>query len=285
MQRGGASLLHVSSWLEHDERSGNNESETTSPNGQAATNRRSPVTEIVKAASGREEPGLAIRQAHWNSRATSYDVDFGCAPIRIRTLDEVIALTPQQARVVIDSGTGTGRTLRRLMTHLDSTALVIGLDFSIEMLRQSQQRSTHPARPPAMVQADHTALPFRSASADVIISSFTLHHIPPSQQLRMLREFRRVLADKGSLIIADQVQADPPLDPARMKTVIAQTFYPHLAEYDGIKKLSSYGEWPMQVHRLADLMQQAGFEFLEIHRINSIVAVLGAMAPEPHQLA
>src|ERR1039457_3156076 len=243
------------------------------------------MTQIVKYASGRGEPDLAITQAHWNSRATSYDGDIGCAPIRIKALDEVIALTPQQAHVVIDAGTGTGRTSRRLMSHLDPSALVVGLDFSIEMLRQSRQRSTHQTHPPAMVQADHTAVPFRSASADVIISTFTLHHIPPSQQLRVLREFRRVLANRGSLIIADQVQADPPLDPAQMKAVIAQTFYPHLAENDGIKKLSSYGEGPMQVDRLAELMQQAGFGSLELHRINSIVAVLGAMAPEPHQLA
>jgi ubiquinone/menaquinone biosynthesis C-methylase UbiE len=243
------------------------------------------MTQVATYAGRRGEPDLAIRQAHWDSRATSYDVDFDGAPVRVRTLDEVIALTPRQAHIVIDAGTGTGRTLRRLMTHVGPSAHVIGLDFSMEMLRESQRRSANQGRRPTMVQADHTALPFGTASADVVISTFTLHHIPPSQQLRVVREFRRVLADSGSLIIADQVQADPPLEPAQMKKAIAQTFYPHLTEDDGIKKLSSYGEWPMQVDRLADLMRQAGFGAFEIRRIDSLVAVLRAMISNPRQLA
>jgi ubiquinone/menaquinone biosynthesis C-methylase UbiE len=225
----------------------------------------------------RREPSLAVRQAHWDSRATSYDGDFDGAPVRVRTLDEVIALTPRQAHIVIDAGTGTGRTVRRLMTHLGSTAHVIGVDFSMEMLRENQRRSADQGRRPTMVQADHTALPFGTGSADVIISMFTLHHIPPSQQLRVVREFRRVLADSGSLIIADQVQADPPLEPAQMKQAIMRTFYPHLTEDDGIKKLSSYGEWPMHIGQLVDLMRQAEFGTPEVHRIDSIVAALRTM--------
>jgi ubiquinone/menaquinone biosynthesis C-methylase UbiE len=252
---------------------------------QPAISQERVLAQIADHKGGRKEPGLATRQAHWNSRASSYDTDFSCAPVRARILDEVIALTPHQARMVIDAGTGTGRTLRRLRTHLDSTARVIGLDFSMEMLKQTKRRSANQARLPAMVQADHAALPFRSASADVIISTFTLHHIPPSQQLRVLQEFRRVLADGGSLIIADQVQPDPPASPAQMKKMIARTFYPHLAEDDGIKKLSSYGEWPLQVDLLADLIQQEGFRPVLIHRINSIIAVLQAMVPEPHRMA
>lgn len=221
------------------------------------------------------KPTQAKRREHWDSRAGSYDSDFDHAPVRARAMNEVMAILPDGAETVIDAGTGTGRAMERLVQHFGRGSLVVAQDFSMNMLRSARHRVGACDRV-AIVNADYGTLPFRTGSVDLIVTTFTLHHIPSSQQLGVLREFHRVLRRSGSLVLADQIQSDPPMCTSQMKLRIAETFYPHVPTAEAIAKLSAYGEWPLSIGGLVELVCKAGFGPTSVHRIGPIVAVLRA---------
>lgn len=221
------------------------------------------------------EPGITDRQAHWESRSSTFDADFAHAPIRIQVLSEVLSFLPKYTPVVLDAGTGTGRTLRHVLDSRPEGSLFVGMDLSTGMLRQARHEARMYHGKASFIGADQAALPFRSAAFDAVISTFTLHHIPPSLQLAVLKEFRRVLSPDGTLVLADQVQTDPALTPSEMNLLVASTFYPHLPLTDALARLSTYGEWPLTTRALVELMMEAGFQ-VQANQIHPIVVVLGA---------
>ncbi|MFC9659496.1 class I SAM-dependent methyltransferase [Nocardia sp. NPDC127606] len=119
-------------------------------------------------------------------------------------------------------------------------------------------------------------MPFDDDAFDLIVSTFTLHHVPPTQQLVVLAEFRRVLAEDGRLILADQIQPDPLLSVEAMRAAVAETFYPRLPDADAVGLLSTYGEWPLTIGELTDLLGSAGFgcEVTDIHRIVGLATAI-----------
>lgn len=101
-------------------------------------------------------------------------------------------LDPAQESI-LDLGIGTGKFLK---TFLDKKEFkrVCGVDFSEEMLVHARK-----ALPPfvELEQADFHALPFKEASFDLVISSFTLRSV--KNLPGFLKEVYRVLSDKGSV--------------------------------------------------------------------------------------
>ncbi|MBV1850004.1 class I SAM-dependent methyltransferase [Catellatospora tritici] len=224
------------------------------------------------------EPDLAIRRAHWDRRAGTYDGDFLNAPIRSRVLDEIIRRLPSHKCRALDAGTGSGRTLARLIEHLDPHSELVATDISDAMLQEARARIQVAAPGTlAFVNADSAELPFPSGMFDIVLSTFTLHHVPSAQQLKVLREFRRVLKAGGILALADQVQTAPPLSPDDMRQEIAKVFYPDLAREAVDRKLSDYGEWSLQPAQLLSLLTAAGFE-ADMTLLVPIVAVVHARA-------
>jgi ubiquinone/menaquinone biosynthesis C-methylase UbiE len=236
------------------------------------------MSEILRATAGADshEPALAHRRRHWDRRSATYDCDFVQAPIRVRVLDEIFRDLPHNRLAALDAGTGTGRTLARLVAHVAPGSQIVGSDLSDGMLAQA--RSTVTPRYDVQlnfVKADNADLPFRTGTFDLIVSTFTLHHVPPSQQLTVLTEFRRLLADDGSLILADQIQPEPALGPESMRDAVARTFYPHLGREEALSRLSKFGEWPLQAEELRSILLSAGFAS-EITVLDPIVAVAHA---------
>jgi malonyl-CoA O-methyltransferase len=101
------------------------------------------------------------------------------------------ALAP---RLILDVGAGTGHASRALKKRYPG-ARVIAVDFALGMLRISAAQRAW-LRPFERVCADACALPFASASVDLILSNFLAHwcELPA-----LFREFRRVLAPRGLL--------------------------------------------------------------------------------------
>lgn len=52
-----------------------------------------------------------------------------------------------------------------------------------------------------VVQADITALPFRTGSLDAVVDLSTLDHLPEAEVARAIGEYRRVLRDRGILLV------------------------------------------------------------------------------------
>jgi malonyl-CoA O-methyltransferase len=97
-------------------------------------------------------------------------------------------------RVILDAGAGTGHASRALKKRYPG-ARVIAVDFALGMLRgAAAQRGW--LRPFERVCADACALPFASASVDLIFSNFLVHWCDPRA---LFPEFRRVLAPRGLL--------------------------------------------------------------------------------------
>jgi malonyl-CoA O-methyltransferase len=95
-----------------------------------------------------------------------------------------------QARRVIDVGCGTGRWASPLSA--------IGIDISPAMLAIAADK---PGLRGRLAVADATALPIRTASADLVLCTLTLGHVP--NPLKALNELSRILEPGGSLILTD----------------------------------------------------------------------------------
>jgi malonyl-CoA O-methyltransferase len=99
----------------------------------------------------------------------------------------VEALDPRRA---IDVGCGTGRWTSRLGA--------IGLDASEEMVARAAQK---PGMRGRLAVSDASALPVAGGAADLVLCALTLGHI--ADPLPAMREFARVLAPGGTLLLSD----------------------------------------------------------------------------------
>jgi len=160
--------------------------------------------------------------------------------------DAVLArLTGTQPEVVLDLGCGTGQLTRRL-TEQFPDAEVVGIDYSVGMLAEASDRVGNRAN---LVRADAQYLPFRSASADVVVCTESFHWY--SDQRRALEELAAVLRPGGQLVIA---------------SIAAVT---DLGE-SALRRLSVAGGQPVRAltpRRLRDLLTSAGFEVVHQRRV------------------
>lgn len=95
-----------------------------------------------------------------------------------------------RARRAIDVGCGTGRWTERLNA--------IGLDASPEMLGWAAGKMGLRGR---LAVADATSLPIASGAADLVLCALTLGHV--RDQASAMREFARILAPGGTLLLTD----------------------------------------------------------------------------------
>jgi ubiquinone/menaquinone biosynthesis C-methylase UbiE len=133
-----------------------------------------------------------------------------------RRYDEIaaaIAAEAPQDGTVVDLGSGTGEVLLRLSALAPSLHLT-GADVDPAMVASAQRKADRlhlrpGARRPAFVVADAAALPFADESADLVVSSYAVHHLPDRHAARA--EILRILKPGAKAIIWDIVSphADP----------------------------------------------------------------------------
>jgi demethylmenaquinone methyltransferase/2-methoxy-6-polyprenyl-1,4-benzoquinol methylase len=100
---------------------------------------------------------------------------------------------PRPGGRVLDVGAGTGRLARAVQAG-DPTRQVVGVDFALEMLRQS---ATHVQ----MAAGDAQRLPFADAQFDAVVSGFLVRNLSDTE--RGLREQVRVLRPGGMLAVLE----------------------------------------------------------------------------------
>lgn len=101
---------------------------------------------------------------------------------------------------ILDVGCGTG-SLTAMASRAAPQARVVGLDADEQALRLAATKVG--GLPIELVRSDASALPFRDAEFDRVISSLFFHHLTREKKLAVLRECRRVLAPSGTLTFAD----------------------------------------------------------------------------------
>ncbi len=122
-----------------------------------------------------------------------------------RTGTEVLAeLVPLAGKRVIDVGAGSGELVRWLRSQ---GADVTGVECGEVMLRLAHEAD--PDHPEAYVEGVAQALPVPDDSADVVVFSYSLHHVPADHHDEALREAARVLHDDGVLYVVEPVAAGP----------------------------------------------------------------------------
>jgi len=167
--------------------------------------------------------------------AAGYDAaDFFCAEVRERLLEslDLMALQPQS---ILDLGCGTGAAAVELKRRY-TDALVVGLDWSANMLQQARRKSTDP-----LVCADSHRLPLLSDSVDMVVSSLMLPGCADPQLV--FTEACRVLRNPG-LLLFTTLGPDSLLQLRRAWAEVDA--YPHVHEF-------------ADMHNIGDALVRAGF--------------------------
>jgi SAM-dependent methyltransferase len=120
--------------------------------------------------------------------------------------DELAALVPSDARVVVEFGAGTGDGAAAIARRLPE-AQVIAFEASPFMIIAGRVQN---AGPPnlrfAQGLAEHSGL--AAGSVDAVAITLVLHECPNPVKRAILAEVRRVLRRGGALVVADTAQDD-----------------------------------------------------------------------------
>lgn len=110
---------------------------------------------------------------------------------------------PRENFVILDVGSGTGKTLFALANHVAEGGGVYGLDISNCMLGKSRRMlaSRHLMGRVHLVHSDAARIPFRDACFDLILSSYMLDLIDTPVIPKVLLEFKRLLKPAGRLVL------------------------------------------------------------------------------------
>ena len=165
------------------------------------------------------------------AEAREYDVmDHTAVNVRFVAdlLDVVRRLGPLNLdeRFVIDVGTGTARIPIELCRAVPSVR-VVAIDLANEMLRVARRNvlSAGLTSRVSLQRARATALPFRDASAPVVVSNSLIHHLP--RPAGAFAEVARIVTPGGVVFVRDLFRPTSPASVDRLVDTYAAGATPH----------------------------------------------------------
>jgi tRNA (cmo5U34)-methyltransferase len=130
-----------------------------------------------------------------------------------RLEEEVAAATGAGAKSVLELGTGTGETARRVLDrHPD--AQLVGIDASPGMVKVARE-SLPTDRVRLLVGRLEDPLP--EGPFDLVVSCLAVHHLEGTGKADLFRGIARKLTPGGRFVLADVVE---PVDPSYVVTAI-----------------------------------------------------------------
>ncbi len=125
-----------------------------------------------------------------------------------RLQEEATAATGVDAGRILELGTGTGETARRVLAR-HPRATLIGIDASSEMLAGAQA-----ALPAERVELRVGRLedPLPEGPFDLVIAVLAVHHLDGPGKTDLFARVAAVLAPGGRLVLGDVVVPDDPAD-------------------------------------------------------------------------
>jgi ubiquinone/menaquinone biosynthesis C-methylase UbiE len=143
-------------------------------------------------------------RAMWDGRTGSWHEHVNTSPHFERIRDEAVAaarLTPTDR--VVDLGAGTGFLALAVATDVDR---VVAVDLSERMLDVLADRARDLELDNVTTMAsDLTTVALESASVDVVMSSYALHHLRDADKVELVARARTWLAPGGRVVIADMM--------------------------------------------------------------------------------
>lgn len=168
-----------------------------------------------------------------------------------RLQDEAVAATGAHVERVLELGTGTGETARRLLAR-HPAAVLVGVDESEAMLTGARQ-NLPPER--AQLHVARVQDPLPVGPYDLVVSTLVVHHLDAAGKADLFHRVADVLAARGRFVLADLVV---PEDPADEVTPIDGDFDTPSSTADQLSWLAAAGLHPRQAWACRDLAVLVG---------------------------
>ena len=127
--------------------------------------------------------------------------------------DETVAATGEGARSVLELGTGTGETARRILDH-HPDAHLIGIDASPGMVNTARMNLPSDRVTLRIAQLED---PLPDGPFDLVVSALAVHHLEGSGKAELFQRIARTLQPGGRFVLADVVE---PVSPSYVVTAI-----------------------------------------------------------------
>jgi len=211
--------------------------------------------EIVRQGAMTREDVAAALEWQFHFHPSSYmDMIHAEIPVYEAFQEAVVGATGTGASRVLELGTGTGETARRLLAR-HPEAVLVGIDESAAMLGAARE-----ALPGNRVSLQVAAIeqPLPEGPFDVVATALCVHHLDGALKRDLFARVRHVLAPGGRFVLGDVIV---PMDPA-------DAVIPLSDGYDHPSPLAEQLEW------LAD----TGFEAQVVWEHKDLAVVVASAA-------
>lgn len=237
------------------------------------------------------------KEAYCEARAKDYDQFIRLGAMNYDgTLDAVLdmVLAPADAPLaVLELGTGTGLLSERLLRRFPK-ALLTGVDGSPEMLARARARlARFDGRAALLCRSfeEFAALAFEGMRFDLVVSSFSLHHMRHDLLRGAYSEMFRRLSPGGQVLLADYVLTPHAVlqeryedlwVAARVRNVreaLGKTLDFAEVRRDHERTKAAEGDNPARLDDHLAWLRDAGFESVDCHWKHFCYAVYGGLVP------
>jgi tRNA (cmo5U34)-methyltransferase len=167
-------------------------------------------------------------------------------PVFDRLQQELVEASGTHARRILELGTGTGETARRLLTRHPEASL-LGVDVSETMLEEARA-ALSPERVELRVARLEEPLP--DGTFDLVASALAVHHLEESDKAQLFARVARALEPGGRFVLADVVV---PTDPDDAVTTLTPDFDRPSSVADQLQWLKQCGLLPRVTFSHRDL--------------------------------
>jgi L-threonylcarbamoyladenylate synthase len=203
--------------------------------------------ELMRAgAVGEDELGVALGTQYHFDPASYLEMIRKDIPVYDRFQDELARASGSGARRVLELGTGSGETARRLLERHRDAALV-GIDTSEAMLALAG--SLLPAERVSL-RVSRLEDPLPEGQFDLVASALCVHHLRAAEKQDLFTRIYAALAPGGRFVMADVMD---PVDPADAVTSLTPAYDHPDALQDQLVWLGQAGFDARAVWTYADL--------------------------------